>query len=464
MAYMKDAAGRRLDSFTVASEYPAMGKWHAAVALRQARPCVWVATGSSSTQGAASTIEDASYVNRVTFALRRAFPAAADRSNIAVRTLATAVAAGTLPPGIQAVNAGVGSTQADTFLTSTTRPQVMGLNPSLVSIMVGANDVFASKPVATYKAQVLEQITALKALATQPFAILLIQSFQRPLAGDATKEALWVAYGQALRELAAADPDNVAFVDVSRPYKLVDAAGADPFTLISTDGTHGTNRAHELTSNELLASVFHAPKAPPVALNGQTYTATMVTSDSFSGANLAVLHGRASDAALGGSAVTIATSPSTSDAMQIVSGQLVRGVTAKSESVNYPVTAANQRVSVKVVAVPSSIIAVCARRSSTAGTTVNQYMAELSSDVTGGVAVLKKRLNGEATQLAEPVPFVAGDEIGVQCFGPRIDLLINGAVVASAVDFSITTSAYASLSCNSTPTFTLDDFKAQSLA
>lgn len=247
------------------AEPSAVGFAQAMFAMRDDMPATWVLTGSSTTWGHGASADAKRYVDRLHARLQVSHPMAAGTAPV-VRTLDEAVAAAGVPvPGIQLVNAGVRSTTALNYLTATTRGQVASLAPRVISHMIGSNDFAAQKDLATYRAEVQDSIIALDALLPGPCVHLLLHSFER--GGHSTDSLSWAAYGQVLREIAAASPGKVGFIDLSAAYAMSGVPLADPLGLITSDLVHQSDRGHALTADVMHASVT-APVAVPAIVAG----------------------------------------------------------------------------------------------------------------------------------------------------------------------------------------------------
>ena len=93
--------------------------------------------------------------------------------------------------------------------------------------MIGSNDFALQSDLTNYKSQVQDSIAALDALLPGPCVHLLLHSFQR--AGHTTDPLSWAAYGRVLREIAAASPGKVGFIDLSGAYAMSGIPLADPW-------------------------------------------------------------------------------------------------------------------------------------------------------------------------------------------------------------------------------------------
>lgn len=169
--------------------------------------------------------------------------------------------------------------------------------------------------------------------------------------------------------------------------------------------------------------------APPAA--------AIVTSDSFDRADGA-LAGSSTDAALGGvaKAWTAVTA-----AFRILGNTLVRNA-ASAVIAGFDAGVVDVQVTAKVAALPASgdFIVLYGRAGSVAAT-VDSYRVTVSGT---GVMTLQRSVSTTVTTLASTAPGVvmAGDVVGLRADGTTIDLVRNGAVVASVTDSGVTSGSY----------------------
>lgn len=242
---------------TTASPY-ALAKIRAALAARRQRPCRIVMAGSSTTEGWVATNDSARYVNQFAQKIQADYSSGI-LSEAPVLTVDAAYAAPATTPGVHVYNAGVAGTSSGDYLTATTRTRVAALNPVAVIHMAGSNDFAGGVVPSTYKSQMSTQITALKAAIADPCVHVLVQPYQR---GDVSSPAFsWAQYGDALRQLAAADPDNVVFVDLSSAYSVVGTPAVDPLGLFNSDTVHQDDPGHAFMA-DLLYDALSLPGAP----------------------------------------------------------------------------------------------------------------------------------------------------------------------------------------------------------
>lgn len=221
---------------------------NAALALASSQPVRGAFTGSSTTEGNNATSAANRYVNRLVAAMQAAYPSGGSESSVVA---STAASFGTLSTanGIHGYNAGEGGTTAATYLTSAERTAIAALNPRFVLHMIGSNDYQTGVAVATYKTNVLAALADLKAKITVPCVHILVHAYAR--FDTFTPVAPWADYGTALAQIAAADPTNVVFVDLSRLYVPLGIPGADPADLIDTDSIHQKDAGHQFMAESL---------------------------------------------------------------------------------------------------------------------------------------------------------------------------------------------------------------------
>lgn len=224
----------------------AIGILRAGIAVRTAAPCRIVFAGSSTTAGNGASAKAKRYVDRLIVALQAAYPSGLGTETTVVDSTSASFGTLSTAAGIHGYNAGEAGTTSNGYLTSAEMTSIGALNPRAVIHMIGANDYLGNVDPATVKTNVLAKIAALKAATSGPCVHILVQSYQRL---DATSPAYpWWAYGDVLREIAISDPDHVAFVDVSEPFRLSGVPGSDPLALIA-DTVHPSDSGHALLAD-----------------------------------------------------------------------------------------------------------------------------------------------------------------------------------------------------------------------
>lgn len=258
---------------------PALAKMYAGIAKRGNKPCRLIFTGSSTVAGANSTHRSKRFVNILETAFHNAFPSGIltetrEKDNATVNGQSfddyyTKRTQKTLP-GIHVINAGFGGASASNYMTFfPIRDKIVALDPTLVVHMVGSNDYSAGINPTAYKASLLDNINYLKANIPSPHAHLLIHAFKRT---DTVSPAYpWEAYRDAMKEIAAGDPENVAFVDLSEAGRLAGMYGTDPLDFGDTDGIHPTDAGHAYIAQTLRKALLIPDGAPDRWLLSDTF-------------------------------------------------------------------------------------------------------------------------------------------------------------------------------------------------
>lgn len=221
-----------------------------------------VFAGDSITRGykTGSTIATKPYVTRFYDRLVAAFPK--DSGSHPALTVTTSPAAhGTLSAGINLFNCGISSTKSDDYFNSTMRTAVGATNPRAVFHNVGTNDYrYFGIPVATFKTNVQAVIADLKTKIAGPCVHVLLHHYGTLTCQAGMPVAPWSDYGQAKREIAAADPDNVAFIDLAGMFSSIgiQLAGGDPFGLLA-DNIHPTEDGHLVLGDACYLAALGGP-------------------------------------------------------------------------------------------------------------------------------------------------------------------------------------------------------------
>jgi lysophospholipase L1-like esterase len=201
-----------------------------------------VFAGSSTTAGSNATTTANRYVNRLVSLFQAAYPAIGGSESTVVNSTTATLGTLSTAGGVHGYNVGESSTTSANYLDATERTNVGNANPRVVVHMIGANDYGNNTDPATVKANVLTVINDLKSKIAGPCVQLIVHSYARP---DVTTPTYpWAQYGLKLKEIADADPDNVAFLDISEAYRVANIAGSDPLNLIDTDLLHQTDDGH----------------------------------------------------------------------------------------------------------------------------------------------------------------------------------------------------------------------------
>ena len=513
----------------------ALAKLRASLMLRDAMPVVVVGLGSSTTSGAGASTPGSRYINKLAAQLQAAYPLSTGEGSPQTKTLAEAVADPPVAPGVQVVNGGASGMGAASYITTTTRPQIIALNPSAIIHMVGSNDYGMDVPISTYRTHLTNQIASLKSGITVPCVHILANSYQR-LDKTGALHA-WSEYRDAMKEVAAADPDNVAFIDLSPPWVEVGVPGSDPLRLIY-DTVHPTDRGHALLADQVLEAIgisrvpAQLVTTEPPAVTGLTltpfesaiqvvwnpsvtatsyllehrtgagsWTAVTVhtrdqtisgltsgtsydvrvtpvngvgsgtpatgtestlagsnlvalTSDSFTGSN-GTIHGRSTDASLGGAPMTWSLSTPGTAPYVIESNVLRRGGVAGTQVGTLATGLDDVSVSFKIVSLPNESYWFDLRR-------VGADCYRIQVDASGAVRPMK-RVGGVVTNLDTPTTFAAGDTAELEIVGSTLVMKKNGVTVSNAEDTALTAPGSVALSVGAVITdFAIDDVVVKS--
>jgi lysophospholipase L1-like esterase len=420
-------------------------RFRAALADRNNKPIVIGLAGSSTTYGNNATAPGFRYANLLAESIHDTYPMSTKVARHATRSLASAVAASPLAAGVHVVNAGVIGADSAAYLTATTGPQLAALNPSLVIHMVGANDFASGVSLATYRANIEARLTQLKSAIQVPCIHLLVHPYQRY--DSFTPVAPWTEYGKVLASIAAADPTNVLFLDLSGRFETIGIPGTDPLGYMAADKIHLANSGHaflaELVGEALGMTQFERP-----------YRYSRIASDAFTGANSTDISSRALDGTYGGMAKTWTSSPAS--AFGITSNALVAGGTPAAAFLSVPAPPRDLEISVTVTTKPSASAGVYLdlRRESSALSGTSSSYRLLMADTT---VLIIKRVSGTTTTLGTNVLYSNGDRVTLRCVGSRIDVLINGIVADSVNDTSVASGGFAGIATSGAGPHVLDD-------
>lgn len=177
--------------------------------------------------------------------------------------------------GVQVYTSGKsGSVAADFAATTSIATRCAQLQPGLVVLMLGANDFETGVAPSTFRTTVRTIIDGIRAVQYPPPSFQLVSPYRRL---DVTTPAYpWTAYGDQQRDLAAADPMNCAWVDISSVYPQ--SQSADAYNIISADNVHQTDRGYAVMA-DLLHTAIRSPRLAGMRLA----TPTTVAPDSVSG-------------------------------------------------------------------------------------------------------------------------------------------------------------------------------------
>lgn len=194
-------------------------RWGTALRNQKTRAAVWVNTGDSIANGGNPSVTGRQWFNRVA-ALLGPRPVTRELS-------------GRPANGVQVYNAAVGGLTADNYLTATTIPQIIALQPDLITHLVGTNDYGAGVAPATYKQRLRAKILQLRD-ATNAVQVIISPHVRYDLANPAHP---WAGYLTAMAEIAAEFPADVVYLDMYQHFALMGPL-SDSYGVMHPDNLH----------------------------------------------------------------------------------------------------------------------------------------------------------------------------------------------------------------------------------
>lgn len=183
-----------------------LAPWGQALRNSDTVPALWVSLGSSTANGGNTPNFGLSWVGRIaTYLTGR------NVLDAAVIQLDTKPARPS--KGINVYNGAVGGTSAANYLDAAKLAAIKTLQPTLITHMVGANDLGYSTTPATYKTNLRNWMDQLQAASPGTVHLMI---HQQGRVAPSPKYA-WKLYGQAMREVAELYP-NVAFLDANERF------------------------------------------------------------------------------------------------------------------------------------------------------------------------------------------------------------------------------------------------------
>ena len=458
-----------------------ISRWNAGIRRRNTAPCLFLPAGSSTTAGQAATSEANRYVNKVVAAIQAAYPKA-DGSAHPATIMASASTSSVQGAGIRGINYGVSSTTSVDFITQAdiTKMVAQSATGGVAHLfwMVGSNDWSRDIAPSAFKANMATWISRAKTAflaANKPFLITLVATYGRVDSSAQTPpKNPWSSYVTAMRELALAEPNYVAFMDLSNIYKFAgmpeSGTAYDPFDLLTSDDVHQNDLGHDFMADEILKKL-NVPRGvmvggtTPVTPVTPAPTFNLLTTDGFGTAST-TMTARKTDAALGGNVVDVLSG--TPDAFKTVGGFLVPGATrAGVETYGLDVGTPDGVVEVKVDSVTGGSVWIDFRAASTAATSIDTYRLVLSTDNTFQVS--KRPSGGTNALLGTAVALPAGETwistphtFRIEYYGSTIKVYLNGSSTPAIdlTDATFTAGNYVRLTSTSAANFSYDYIKA----
>ncbi|EFC78980.1 SGNH/GDSL hydrolase family protein [Parafrankia sp. EUN1f] len=170
--------------------------------------------------------------------------------------------------GVQVYQSGKSGAVANDFTGGSIPTRVAQLGAGLAVVMLASNDYSTGVDPAVTGANITTLCTNIKAAAYPPPSIALDGTYRRL---DTTAPAYpWRAYLDVMQEIAANDPANIAFSDLSSHFPA--SSSADHWNLIDTDLTHPTDRGHAHLA-DAAEQALRAPRHAAMRIHTPTRTA-----------------------------------------------------------------------------------------------------------------------------------------------------------------------------------------------
>jgi lysophospholipase L1-like esterase len=411
-----------------------IARMNIALLNRTTTPNRIVFTGSSTTEGLATTAVANRWVNIYTSCVQATYPNGIGAGTESAVVASTSAAFGTITNvvGNHGYNAGQASTTSGgttPYLTAAERTAIAALTPSVIFHMVGSNDFSGNIDPVTFKANVLASINDFKSKLNSsiPCVQILVQSYER--FDSRVHTYAWSLYGQALKEIADADPDNVVYIDVSAPFYAKGIPGATDAEaaatgLMATDKIHLNDAGHAFLADLILKATigsYTKPDGTVVAGPG------IVASDNFDRADAATL----------GTANTGEVWTPALGAWALQSG---RAYATTAGTALLP--AASRDISVEAsVAYPTTGIVAVGTRATGSNNRVTAYIDAATSTFKIGV-VINNTLTDRQT-MAVPAGLAGTDvTIVLSTVGTTVNASINGTAIPA---YTLTTTEDAAL-------------------
>jgi len=200
----------------------------------------------------------------------------------AIRTLSTAV---TTPPsgsGSVVINAAISGSMTGSYMTATSRAQIMALKPALVIHSdMPANDYGTGVLPGTVKSNMLSQLADIiaKENILFPCQHVVVGGYYPTIA---TPAAPIDEYRAAMQEACAAFPGKVIWVDTYDDWTQlrVGSGMSDPFDILATDNLHPNTNGHRVLA-DIVARLFDLPDGVAAGTVVVAPTVTTTTLNSF---------------------------------------------------------------------------------------------------------------------------------------------------------------------------------------
>lgn len=334
-----------------------------------------------------------------------------------IRTLSTAVTTAPSGTGAVLINAAVGSATSSSYLTATTRPQIMNLKPAvIIHGDMPANDYSTGVAPATVKLNIINHISDMiaKEVVGYPCQHVIIGGYYPTVASPV---APINDYRLAMQDVAAEFPGKVSFVDTYEDWiQLGVGSGlSDPLDLLMADNLHPNEAGHKVLA-DTVARVFALPDGKAAGGGYSEPSLTPLTSDGYSGSG--TMSNRSADLALGGTAKSwIVGAGSWSVASGVMSPSTATG--SGAVLINMGVTD-NVQVSSVLNSWTSGVGYYLELFRTTSST--NAFLLGFNPT---GVLVLSQSSTGEIKAFPDSQASIIGKRLGLRYFQGKLSVWIN---------------------------------------
>lgn len=224
---------------------PALGALHAALSTAT-HQSVRIAAFGSSTTGAWDLAPSDKYFDRIITRMQMKYGVAygAEKATVGGRTGAISET-----PGIQGFNFGDGGLTSRTFMGQERIDRVGLIQPAAIIMSIGANDAVYSYTPNEVKNNILQAMADLDAVCDIPPVYILIHQHELD---SVNISSLWDQYRENMRAISIENPDRVAFIEASKPFRSIGIPGNDPYGFRRTDRVHLTEAGQHML-DEIIA-------------------------------------------------------------------------------------------------------------------------------------------------------------------------------------------------------------------
>lgn len=187
-----------------------------------------------------------------------------------------------VPGGMNWWSGAVGGRTTANYCQTPELQKIAIVQPHYALHFIGSNDWSQQIPVTTFKANLQAAINAI--VASSPGVInVLIHGQKRK---DTTSPIPYASYGQAMEEIAAANPTSVAFINVSDSFDVFGLNSDNYAGILLTDNTHMGNVGHRFMA-DLLSGIMGVPMESRFDLGVDVRNMPIPTKKSYSAVEVA---------------------------------------------------------------------------------------------------------------------------------------------------------------------------------